>query len=159
MKTLDFTGVSDTPKQKAAFGWSDLIFAIYTVLSWISRGLTVEIVRNFNWLQALGITLGFSIFLTFVFIWVSNLFKIDWYGKKSKKGLIFYVLNFFSKNITKKKLLKWLFGLDPFLFYIQLRNGNHGFINIVKRWVLLTLSLLFVALVWLAIGELKKLIF
>jgi hypothetical protein len=152
MKTLKMTRVFATLHQKAKFGWSDFVFATYTAISWTLRILTPSFIKDFHWFSALEITLGLSIFLTFLFILISNLFKVDWYGKKGKSSLIPYVLNLFSENISKKKLLFFLFFLDPFLFFIYYRNGNHGFINIVKRWVLLFLSLSSVAFMWLGIG-------
>ena len=152
IKKFDLMEIFLMLRQKIKFGLPELVLVLYTFASWITRLYTPEIIKDLHWFLALQVTLGISIFLTFAFIIGSNIFKVDWYGKKSEKGLIITVVKFFSENISKEKLLRYFFFLDGFLFFIFSRNGNHGFIHTVKRWFLLLLSLTFTAFMWLGIG-------
>ncbi len=152
IKKFDLMEIFLMLRQKIKFGLPELVLVLYTFASWITRLYTPEIIKDLHWFLALQVTLGISIFLTFAFIIGSNIFKVDWYGKKSEKGLIITVVKFFSENISKEKLLRYFFFLDGFLFFIFSRNGNRGFIHTVKRWFLLLLSLTFTAFMWLGIG-------
>ena len=112
IKKFDLMEIFLMLRQKIKFGLPELVLVLYTFASWITRLYTPEIIKDLHWFLALQVTLGISIFLTFAFIIGSNIFKVDWYGKKSEKGLIITVVKFFSENISKEKLLRYFFFLD-----------------------------------------------
>jgi len=146
-------------KQQVIFSWPEAVFISYSLFSWLSRFSNSTLIRYLGGFSTIEISFAISVFLTCVFIWISNSLRVDWYGK-SKDNLIFHIINYLYKSISKKRLLSCLFFLDPFLFFIYYKNGNiYGIKNKIKTWALLLLSLFTASLVWLAIGLIINKIF
>ena len=148
IKEFDLMEILLILRQKIKFGWPEFTLASYTFVSWATRIYTPEIIKGLHWFRALQVTLGISIFLTFTFIIISSISKVDWHGKKSEKGLLIIAVRFFSANISEKKLLRYFFIFDSFLLYIYSR----GLAHIIIRWILLVLSQITISFMWIGIG-------
>ena len=130
---------------------TDIFFFIYTGISVPLRiYLTQELLKHFDIIITVGITFLYSSVITFIAIKISDLLKLDWYAKE-KENIIFLIIDFLFKEISKNSLLKILFIFDPFLFYIYYRNGSR---KTRKVWLLLLISLLFVSCFWGILGYL-----
>ena len=150
IKKVDLMGMVNNLRQIKAEK-SDVFFFIYTGISIPLRiYLTQELLKHFDIIMTVGITFIYSTIITFIAIKISELLKLDWYGKE-KENIIFLIINFFFKEISKNSLLKVLFIFDPFLFYIYYKNGSK---KKGKAWLLLLISLFFVSWFWGILGYL-----
>lgn len=138
--------------QKVSIGLPEILLILYTGISWSMRLLNPILLEHFERGTVILINFIFSVSLTVIFILISDFMKTDWYGK-SKKSLTFAVIGLLSKSGNEKKILRYLFFLDSYLYYILSRSYCSGsIINIIKRWIMFLLSQLTVALTWLCIG-------
>ena len=98
MKTLVLTRVFNTLYQKRYLITPEFIFLAYTIASWATRSiLNYFLPQSFNGWSVLLVTFPISIIITIIFIWISYIQKIDWYGRE-KTGPIARIIQFCSKK-------------------------------------------------------------
>jgi len=130
---------------------TDKFFFWYSVFSIAFRiFLNYELLKHFNLIVTVGIAFLCSVIITFLAVKISDYKKLDWYGKE-KENVVFLLINFFFKGVSKKTLFSILFVFDSFLLFVY--SGNCGNRNI-KTGILLLLSLLFISMFWGTLGYL-----
>jgi len=159
MKTLVMTRVFNTLRQKLKkLLTPEFILLIYTLVSWLTRlSLNYFLPKFFNGSSTVTITFPVSVGITIFFIWISHIQKIDWYGRK-QVGPIARIIKYCYEKNWIKSLIRILFFMDPFLFYIYFKNGHNEKIHYWIAWILLMLSLFVTSLAWMGFGFLIKFI-
>jgi hypothetical protein len=158
METLKSTRAPNALLEKIKdFLNPDRFFLIFTIISTSARSLinffsSNNLLLGYTKFQA---TFFISAFLTFLFIFISFILSIDWYGKQ-KKDIVPAIRKWTRKNKYRNSLFfPFLFVFDPFLFFIYFKNGYQGTEWKILAWILLFFSLLLTGYIWLNLGKAK----
>ena len=134
------------------------MFLAYSLISWRTRlSLNYFLPQTESCISTVIITFPVSIAVTIFFIWISYVKKIDWYGRK-QIGPIARIIKFCSERNWISSLIRILFFIDPYLFFIYFKNGHNKKMHYFIAWILLLLSLFVTSLAWMGFGFLVKLI-
>jgi len=157
METLVLTRVFNNLRRKKLLT-PDIIFIIYTTISWGGRSILNFILLEKILTRDLTVitTFFFSVFITIFLVVFCVRKKIDWYGKEKKD--VIPALRKVSKNnsFTNFLFFSFLLVFDSFFFYIYFKNGSTKTIWQIFTWWLTLISLALNSFLWLYFGDSKE---